>query len=555
MRSPPPVRDDDEPAESIERDPDTDDEASYEHTDESENGRPRFRGQWWTYRNHIAEERHLIESLEQLRAEDLSLHLYNAHALKRRVRSENAAASAKPWHSKAKWVDKDMEGTWVPPRSWTAWPLDPSRVPRPHERFTKRPMLDPEDKHTIREAGYEQQKPSREMEDIMVGLVLKNAKEKWNNREWEDETEAAVGRSRSMSHKPVSCRSSRAASRAAAEDSQLETEAGERSQATTASRDATPTGSRPVITTDDDRAHHILKPTIRSTLTKLDELLMALHSSRQNHIRGPSSAAGNETETAFETDAPQARGRKRRKNNQSGSAGEPSAKRSRGRPPKALFQAAASTPDVTSASASPSASPRKRRQGRPRQYLKPLPGESYYMMRKRHRQLQAAGQLPGAGNDFSTSRAQTTEPEPDSSRAPSPVATAAALERASDGSVASEDDGVEVEKGPPTRRGKHAVGLRDWSEVLGMAAMLGGFKPEVIDRAARRCANLFGEGMAFQVLEESTALESHGERVEYVPEAVPPPEGLESESEDEDGDEEEVDENERPKWDGAYEGV
>ncbi|GME64404.1 RNA polymerase I specific transcription initiation factor RRN9 [Neofusicoccum parvum] len=410
--SPPPVRDDDEPAESIERDPDTDDEASYEHTDdESENGRPRFRGQWWTYRNHIAEERHLIESLEQLRAEDLSLHLYNAHALKRRVRSENAAASAKPWHSKAKWVDKDMADAWVPPRSWTAWPLDPSRVPRPHERFTKRPMLDPEDKHTI---------------------------------------------------------------------------------------------------------------------------------------------PGNETETAFETDAPQARGRKRRKNNQSGSAGEPSAKRSRGRPPKALFQAAASTPDVTSASASPSASPRKRRQGRPRQYLKPLPGESYYMMRKRHRQLQAAGQLPGAGNDFSTSRAQTTEPEPDSSRAPSPVAAAAAPGPVSDDSVASEDDGVEVEKGPPTRRGKHAVGLRDWSEVLGMAAMLGGFKPDVIDRAARRCANLFGEGMAFQVLEESTALETHGERVEYVPEAVPPPEGLESESEDEDGDEEEVDENERPNDGNGY---
>lgn len=44
-------------------------------------------------------------------------------------------------------------------------------------------------------------------------------------------------------------------------------------------------------------------------------------------------------------------------------------------------------------------------------------------------------------------------------------------------------------------------GQRDWSEVLGAAA-LAGFEPAVIERAARRCADLFGEGMDWLTLRE-----------------------------------------------------
>ncbi|PYH73780.1 uncharacterized protein BO88DRAFT_432142 [Aspergillus vadensis CBS 113365] len=45
------------------------------------------------------------------------------------------------------------------------------------------------------------------------------------------------------------------------------------------------------------------------------------------------------------------------------------------------------------------------------------------------------------------------------------------------------------------------LGIRDWSEVLGVASMIG-WPPAVVMRTAQRCSALFGEDMAFQVLKE-----------------------------------------------------
>jgi hypothetical protein len=47
-----------------------------------------------------------------------------------------------------------------------------------------------------------------------------------------------------------------------------------------------------------------------------------------------------------------------------------------------------------------------------------------------------------------------------------------------------------------TNRHRMREGLRDWSDVLGMAA-IAGFAPEVVRRAQRRCEALFGERMDF----------------------------------------------------------
>lgn len=548
--SPPPLPTE-EPLSSIERDLSADNEASDEYTgSESEDERPRFQGKWWTYRNYIQEERDLAASLAQLRAEDLGLHLYNAHALKQRARAERAAL-------KKNRADHTGEKPWMPPRLWTAWPLEPSQVPRPYERFAPLPTIDPDDEHTIRPVGYDQQKPSREMEEIMVGIVLKNAKERFNKRKWEDERETDARAARSTSR-----RRSRAASRMTDDES----DAGRRSRAASASRAATPTGSRPVITTDDDRAHRILQPSIRSSLTQLDTLLMALHRSQLNRNRGRARHGGDDTETGADTagettDAPSSRASKRRKRNQSASEGELGVKRRRGRPPKPILQAAAiaaeSTADVTEAeppATPPGASPRKRQKGRPRKYPRPLPGESWYMMRKRVDQLRAAGldPLAASGESNGPSRAQTAEPEPEpeSSRPASPAEpVAAGPARARSDSTASEDSEVREPKTPRWNRGRKVVRLRDWREVLGTAAMLGGFKPAVIERATRRCVDLFGEGMLLRVLEESNALDAPGELVEYVPDTVPPPEDMESEENEEmkEGEEEDG----KPTWDGV----
>ncbi|KAL6716755.1 hypothetical protein ACLMJK_006323 [Lecanora helva] len=51
---------------------------------------------------------------------------------------------------------------------------------------------------------------------------------------------------------------------------------------------------------------------------------------------------------------------------------------------------------------------------------------------------------------------------------------------------------------------KVRLGLRDWSEILGFASLVG-WDPNVVNRAAARCASLFGEGMTFRTLKEGYA--------------------------------------------------
>ena len=52
-------------------------------------------------------------------------------------------------------------------------------------------------------------------------------------------------------------------------------------------------------------------------------------------------------------------------------------------------------------------------------------------------------------------------------------------------------------------RRQRKLGLRDWGEVLGVAAMVG-WDREVIDKAVSRCAKLFGEGIDFRMLGKGT---------------------------------------------------
>lgn len=50
---------------------------------------------------------------------------------------------------------------------------------------------------------------------------------------------------------------------------------------------------------------------------------------------------------------------------------------------------------------------------------------------------------------------------------------------------------------------KSRMGCRDWSDVLGVASMTG-WPPSVVERAAARCASLFGEGILFRTLREGS---------------------------------------------------
>ena len=67
------------------------------------------------------------------------------------------------------------------------------------------------------------------------------------------------------------------------------------------------------------------------------------------------------------------------------------------------------------------------------------------------------------------------------------------------------------------RERKARLGLRDWSDVLGVASMIG-WHQEVVGSATARCAAIFGEGIKFRTLEEGRkAQEEHL----YLPDASP----------------------------------
>ncbi|KIH94821.1 hypothetical protein SPBR_03613 [Sporothrix brasiliensis 5110] len=59
---------------------------------------------------------------------------------------------------------------------------------------------------------------------------------------------------------------------------------------------------------------------------------------------------------------------------------------------------------------------------------------------------------------------------------------------------------VTATKGHPSDKTMARWPLRDWTDVLGAAALSGGFSPEVLARTAQRCADLFGQRMAMDTL-------------------------------------------------------
>jgi len=62
-------------------------EDSNQFSSESDAARPnRWKGAASTWQSLTEQERGLAASLDQLRNQDLSIHLYNAHALKRRAK-------------------------------------------------------------------------------------------------------------------------------------------------------------------------------------------------------------------------------------------------------------------------------------------------------------------------------------------------------------------------------------------------------------------------------------------------------------------------------------
>ncbi|MCJ1471943.1 hypothetical protein MMC13_000585 [Lambiella insularis] len=411
---------------------------------------PRHGGPNSTWRTWTAPDRAIAKSLDQLQAQDLSLHLYNAFAL--RKRAERARLQPEE--------EREEGALWEPPKLWTAWPLPSDQVP-PLAKGTWDDLGvgEPIWQSLDRAIG-----PSAQLGEILTGVILKIARERFV-AEYSNHDDNDSPRAKKPSGARNSSRSrSRATSTAPSEPDTVTSNPSQSSEQDTddpeigpstnppsaktssatepevsRSRGAHPAkrfddprlkSLKPVIMADEETASSILQPSIRHILSDLDTLLMGLHHARRASLRIKDDSA-SETHTDAEDDT---------------HASNTSRSRSRSKSQKR------------------SAPPRRK----PKPSSHPKDNDS---------------------DASSSSSAESKRPAPKrAKRSSSPKSRARAL-----------------------RRKRARMGLRDWSDVLGVAAMQG-WDRRVIDAAARRCAALFGEGMELRVLEGKGV-----EEVSYLP--------------------------------------
>ena len=475
----------------------------------------RWTGPPSTYLSLTEQERGLAASLNQIRDQDLSIHLYNAHALKRRARLF--------WERKGKGEEFDEEGEgmgWAPGKGWTAWPLPSDEVPRDGEIVGED---DGSDVFTLRRRIGVEEGPSRMLEDIMVGTTLRFARERFEGREWVDSDEEIEDGSihgdfgiKTGTEDPDNVD---AGDHEQMEEDYLPSGQGdaldgeENDPEFLIKKQSEPPESRTwlrsVISVDDERSATLLRPSIRHTFAKLDEVLVALHYAREAcHQYGSRSAANTDDETVRSED--------------SDSPATPT-KRPRGRPRKfanlALLPKGGGSGLTLESNDADLFRAKKTHLGRPQKVYERLQGENQQEYLIRIARLQKKP-MPS----FAV-------PQPPS------VSLRRSHSAASERSRKSSARRATSEELKTSRQKK--LGLRNWSEVLGSAALVG-FPPDVIARATQRCADLFGEGMTMMTLPEVPRTEKDAFfTTTYQPEEIPAF-GSENDSSDEESDGEEI---------------
>ncbi|KAI1090241.1 hypothetical protein F5B19DRAFT_504145 [Rostrohypoxylon terebratum] len=522
-----------------------------ELSDFEEDERPnRWHGPRTTWRNYNSEEIATATALKEIQDRDLSVHLYNAFSLKQRYRKiKEGVALDGPV------TGKDVNATtgelvqpdeWLPQRSWTAWPMRADKVPSLQDSR----MNDPDERFTLRRRVREM--PSSALEEIISGEILKTARLKFNARPWAKPTvsdEDADGGSgqdedemsdeETVASTSASGRSGskgRSRSRSRSKSVKHEIASGEQMDIDPKPRvelDKKPL-LKPEVSTDDDLSYKLLRPTVRHILTQLDATLKVLHNVQESTLNYQSDSSNSEASDSSRRSS-FSRGRMSRPRSRTPAAD--SKKRAPGRPPgpssrnqsRARSQPREPTPLVTEEEGDVPA----KRTGRPKKTYARLDGETDKQFAIRIARLRKKP-LPVFSDD---------EPEPESvSDAPKQVSERQQRARSIDSGNVPSGDETAGPISPRTRRRKrkapapaparaspasttasrnsrarrrsrgfsrHRVGLRDWRDVLGAAA-LAGFPPAALDRAARRCADLFGQSLGLQTLVEGPAFTSLG---------------------------------------------
>jgi hypothetical protein len=265
-----------------------------------------------TWRSYTREERGVVASLDTIRSQDLSIHLYNAYAIKSRVRNAEGKGKAKS--------TRDHESGFMPPDLWTAWPMPAEEIPRdpylPNVGGKEAWRMD------------EDARPSANLEDALLATITRIAKERWRARKWEwigSKTDGAV-EDEGMADEPFSKRSTveTEESDKAMFSSQAFVQLGNANSSPDEdqevnSDDDTKLERRPVPLADDDRARQLMLPLIRHVISKADDLLVGLQKAREayagnwNKSRGDATTSREETDTGAETSRGRGRSSRSRK--------------------------------------------------------------------------------------------------------------------------------------------------------------------------------------------------------------------------------------------------
>lgn len=421
-----------------------------------------------TYLSRIAPERDVADSLDALTARDLSIHLFNAFALKRRARSDisfSGSISRRPAPKDVvrKGSSKDAkvhdattddnddasddsityeqvgDPGWRPPKVWTAWPVRAEEVPREEREWEEDGPF-----AALRDSGEESS--SGTLAELLAGHVLKAAKERLREKGLVDREQHASSATRESGE-----RSSSASSDGLHEE---DTAGGEDSPFLAAE-----------ILADDDHAASILRPSIQHILSNLDKLLGNLHHARASYttpkprknIRGFDGATSELTESNADISA--ASSNRKRRRPRTGSI-------------KNLQTQNQDVEDSTSSESSD--------------------GNTSNNPRNRKRQRTGSpSRSRSCPHSLTTTRSAFRPPK---SRASSPP----------------------IDKAHEHRSHKPRFSLLDWSTVLGIAS-LSAFPSCVVDKTAKRCADLFDEGMKFRSLHLDSA--DRDEDMDVLPDA------------------------------------
>ncbi|KAI5286673.1 hypothetical protein KEM55_000226 [Ascosphaera atra] len=163
-------------------------------------------------------------------------------------------------------------------------------VPREGEELHR----DADDMYTV--SGRPDLRPSADLEECLMARMLREAKERWNAREWGYErvrrpTRKGGGASDAEGSQTEASQPSEAAKEYETDtDFYTDQEGAENMSDDSQSRRRRkvraddPVKLRPAIQTDDEKSYKILRPSARHILSRLDDLLLALHKARAAYM-------------------------------------------------------------------------------------------------------------------------------------------------------------------------------------------------------------------------------------------------------------------------------